>query len=187
MATAGFGKGPERIWKVGSGNHPGRNLPSIYRMWRFHMLQFTWQPVTFLLWNLFDAAISHHFQVAFLDDWIEDPQDEPNKVKSMLVKSGRDSILKLAGCSRIGKLLLKQFLTLLLEIAVMIRMIRTKKWLICWSSTYVTSLPTGESAQTPRIPSTTSMASTRMGCLGDQGLGGSMGLKDFWKLEMSIL
>lgn len=26
MATAGFGKGPERIWKVGSGNHPERNL-----------------------------------------------------------------------------------------------------------------------------------------------------------------
>lgn len=48
MATAGFGKGPERIWKVGSGNHPGRNLPSIYRMWRFHMLQFTliWMEVS---------------------------------------------------------------------------------------------------------------------------------------------
>ena len=142
-----------------------------------------WQPVTFLLWNLFDPAISHHFQVAFLDDWIEDPQDEPNKVKSMLVKSGRDSILKLAGCFRIGKLLLKQFLTLLLEIAVMIRMIRTKKWVICWSSTYVTSLPTGESAQTPRIPSTTSMASTRMGCLGGSRFGGFHGFEGFLEVR----
>lgn len=44
--------------------------------------------------------------MAFLDDWIEDPQDEPNKVKSMLVKSGRDSILKLAGCFRIGRIFL---------------------------------------------------------------------------------
>ena len=145
MATAGFGKGPERIWKVGSGNHPERNLPSIYCMWRFNMLQFTliWMEVSglpghlrwfttagegdltthdFLMWNLFDPAISHHLQVAFLDDWIEDPQDEPNKVKSMLVKSGRDSIWRsqnlvfflgggfdwnhheMAGCFRIGRI-----------------------------------------------------------------------------------